>query len=58
VGAGVGVVARAAAIAVICAVVSVENCFMPLTLLMPAWIWLTVAPLLELEASGPWQDWQ
>ena len=52
-GAGVGVVPRAVEIAWIWAVVKVWNCFMALTVLMPVWIWLTVAPVLELEASGP-----
>jgi hypothetical protein len=42
----------------ICAAVSVERDIIPLIVLMPVCIWVTVAPLWPLVASGPWHPLQ
>jgi hypothetical protein len=41
-----------------CSAVSVESGIIPLIVLMPVCIWVTVAPLWPLVASGPWHPLQ
>jgi hypothetical protein len=42
----------------ICSVVSVESGIIPLIVLMPVCIWVTVAPLWPLVASASWHPLQ
>jgi hypothetical protein len=59
VGVGVDVVEpNAVEMAWSCSVVSVESGIIPLIVLMPVCIWVTVAPLWPLVASGPWHPLQ
>jgi hypothetical protein len=47
---------NAAAMAWICALVSVESDLIPLTLAIADWIWVSDLPDLLLEASTPWHE--